>query len=83
MSAIYIQHSHNPAFFYGEDRWILDRNRARCFARTHEAISFCQQRELSYAQVRVCFGSGAADVVVPVPREMLVAAGSPDGVFWE
>jgi hypothetical protein len=83
MSAIYIQHSHNPAFYYGGDRWVLGRNTARCFRRTHEAIAFCLENNLSYAQVRVCFGPGAADTVVPVTRDMAVAPASvPDGVVW-
>jgi hypothetical protein len=83
MSAIYIQHSHNHAFYYGENRWVLGRNAARCFGATHEAITFCLENNLSYAQVRVCFGPGAADTVVPVARDMQVAAVSPpDAVVW-
>jgi hypothetical protein len=83
MSAIYIQHSHNQAFYYGENRWVLGRNAARCFGGTHEAIAFCLENSLSYAQVRVCFGPGAADTVVPVTRDMQVAAVSPpDAVVW-
>ena len=83
MSAIYIQHSQNPAFYYGGDRWVLGRNTARCFNATHEAIAFCAERNISYAQVRVCFGGGAADTLVPVTRDMQVAAASvPDGVVW-
>ncbi len=77
MSAIYIQHSQNSAFYYGGDRWVLGRAPARAFNSTHEAIAFSLENDLVYAQVRVCFGPGAADIVVPVHREMQVAAGSP------
>jgi hypothetical protein len=84
MSAIYIQHSQNHAYFYGEDRWVLGRKRARRFARTHEALAFALDRDLVYAQVRVCFGPGAADVVIPVERNMAVAAAHPTGsAVWE
>jgi hypothetical protein len=84
MSAIYVQHSQNPAFFYGQDRWVLGRTAARRFPRTHDAIAFSLENDLSYAQVRICFGPGAADVVVPVARDMIVAAASPpDAVVWE
>ena len=83
MSAIYVQHSRNPSFYYGDDRWVLGRTGARCFNGTHEAIAFCLKNNVSYAQVCVCFGAGAVDTLVPVTRDMQVAAVSPpDAVVW-
>jgi hypothetical protein len=78
MSAIYIQHTHDPSFYYGTDRWVLGRQGARCFSHAHDAISFCVDRELKHAQVHVCFGPGAADVLIPVTSDMPVAHGSQD-----
>ena len=78
MSAIYIQHSHDPSFYYGADRWVLGRQRARRFPHTRDAISFCVEKELKFAQVHVCFGPGAADVLIAITSDMAVAHGAPD-----
>jgi hypothetical protein len=84
MSAIYIQHVNDPSYYYGDDRWVLGRKRARQFAQTHDAISFCIDRELGFAQVHVCFGPGAADVLIPVTSDMPVAHGSSaETGVWE
>jgi len=73
MSAIYIQHAQNPSFFYGHDRWVIGRRRARRFSHTRDAIAFCCERDLEHAQVHVSFGPGAADVLIPVTADMAVA----------
>jgi hypothetical protein len=84
MSAIYIQHARNPAYFYGQDRWVLGLQSARRFATTHEAIAYCLEHDVIYAHVRVCFGPGTADVTIPVSRDMAVATrANADFVVWE
>jgi hypothetical protein len=83
MSAIYIQHVHDSSFYYGADRWVVGRHGARRFPRAHDAISFCHDHELKDAQVHVCFGPGAADVLIPVSNDMPVAPGSSgDAGVW-
>ena len=82
MSAIYIQHTHNPFYYYGGDRWMLGRERARQFSDTRAAIAFCLENNVVYAQVHVCFGPGAANVVIPVTRDMRVAPAPPEAVVW-
>lgn len=77
MSAIYIQHAHNRSFYYGTDRWVIGRKRARRFCHTQEAIAFCVAQDLEHAQVHVSFGPGAADVLIPIPAEAPVAPASP------
>ena len=78
MSAIYIQHSHDPSFYYGADRWVLGRQRARKFPHTRDAITFCVEKELKFAQVHVCFGPGTADVLIAITSDMAVAHRTPD-----
>jgi hypothetical protein len=78
MSAIYLQHTYDPSFYYGRDRWVVGRQRARRFLHTHEAISFCLEQEIRFAQVHVCFGPGAADVLIAVSSDMAVAHGVPE-----
>jgi hypothetical protein len=82
MSAIYLQHAENQSFYYGKDRWVMGKARARRFAHAHDAISFCAERDLAPAQVHVCFGPGAADVIIPVTAEMAVAPAPADSVVW-
>ena len=78
MSAIYIQDSDDPSFYYGQDHWVRGRQSARQFSDAHAAISFCVDQELKHAQVHVCFGPGAADVLIPVTSDMPLAHGSSD-----
>src|ERR1051325_694412 len=82
VSAIYVQHTHNRSYYYGENRWTLGRERARRFADTREAITFCLDQGLAYAQVHVSFGPGAADVLIPVTRDMPVASAPTEAVVW-
>jgi hypothetical protein len=79
MSAFYIQHANDSSLYYGVDRWVRGRQRARQFADAHDAICFGVDREINEAQVHVCFGPGAADVLIPIRSDMPVAHGSPDG----
>ena len=78
MSAIYIQHTSDSTLYYGRDTWVRARQRARQFADAHDAIFFCVDRDLKEAQVHVCFGPGAADVMIPITNDMPVAHGSTD-----
>jgi hypothetical protein len=84
MSAIYVQHAHNPSFFYGADRWVVGRRWARRFSHAQAALSFCAERDIHHAQVHVSFGPGAADVLIPVPPDITVAPSPPlETAGWE
>lgn len=84
MSAIYVQHAHNPSFFYGQDRWVIGRRWARKFSHAQAALSFCAERDIMHAQVHVSFGPGAADVLIPVQQDALLAPPPPlEAVGWD